>query len=668
MNAYSTRALARLSHALFVISSVASFSVHAQSQPHSDAVIGREIVVTATRFEEPQNSAAAGVTVIDAQQIRNSTATTIPELLKQQAGIQVRDNSGSPNQQVDMRGFGITGDQNTLVLLDGQRISENEQTTVNWAAIPLSSIERIEIMRGSGAVLYGGGATGGTINIITKAPQSNNKSLTLGAGVGNYGTADYQAGLNIAGENLGLIVNGSQLETDNFRVGNQLRQREAQADLRLRGSYGSLYTKFGADDQYLQLPGSLTEAQIRQNPRQAATPGDFSHMSGGFINVGGNLNLGAAELAMNAGYRARTTNSSFFVATPFRNNLSTQVDVFSLTPRARIPYMLGGRSQTLVTGVDWDEWDYDSTAGPFPSGRPLAVQRDSAWYAQNTSALTDATTLTAGVRLHRSTYGVQDLISSATDQRTRNLRAFEIGLRHQLSGTWSVYGKFGNSFRVPNINDNYNLFTATIALLEPQTSHDREIGTQWRYGNGSYRAALYQMDINNEIHLDPVAFNNVNLPPTRRWGVELEGNWKLTSSIDAFANYTYAIARFRTGNFGGTDVSGKEVPLVPHSSAHVGGSWTFAPRTSASATVDYVGTQVYDGDETNAFGRKMPAYTLANLKLTHTIPGGLQLSGEIKNLFNKDYYSYAVYTAFPTFNAYPAAERQFFASVQYKFQ
>ena len=68
-----------------------------------------------------------------------------------------------------MRGFGIFGDQNTLVLLDGQRISENEQASVNWSAIPLSAIERIEIMRGSGAVLYGGGATGGTINIITKA-------------------------------------------------------------------------------------------------------------------------------------------------------------------------------------------------------------------------------------------------------------------------------------------------------------------------------------------------------------------------------------------------------------------------------------------------------------------------------------------------------------------
>ena len=106
-----------------------------------------EVVVTATRFSEAQSELPVGVTVITAEQIGESTAANVPELLMQVPGIHVRDNSGSPNQQVDMRGFGIFGDQNTLVLLDGQRISENEQTSVNWAAIPLSSIERIEIIQ-----------------------------------------------------------------------------------------------------------------------------------------------------------------------------------------------------------------------------------------------------------------------------------------------------------------------------------------------------------------------------------------------------------------------------------------------------------------------------------------------------------------------------------------
>ena len=73
------------------------------------------VVVTATRFPESRLEAPIGMTVISAQQIAESTAKTLPELLSQEAGIVTRDNTGSPDWQIDMRGFGITGDQNTLV-------------------------------------------------------------------------------------------------------------------------------------------------------------------------------------------------------------------------------------------------------------------------------------------------------------------------------------------------------------------------------------------------------------------------------------------------------------------------------------------------------------------------------------------------------------------------
>src|SRR6185295_12109476 len=82
------------------------------------------VVVTATRFGDPAERFPIGVQVITEEDIRRSTATTVPELLRTLAGVRTRDLSGSPNLQVDMRGFGIFGDQNSLVLLDGQRISE----------------------------------------------------------------------------------------------------------------------------------------------------------------------------------------------------------------------------------------------------------------------------------------------------------------------------------------------------------------------------------------------------------------------------------------------------------------------------------------------------------------------------------------------------------------
>ena len=649
-----------------VLICVSSAARPAYAQQVLAAAVADEVVVTATRFKQPQYDVPVGVTVIGAEQIRATTAATVPELLMQFPGIQVRDNSGSPNQQVDMRGFGITGDQNTLVLLDGQRISENEQTSVNWSAIPLSTIERIEIMRGSGAVLYGGGATGGTINIITKAPQRNTRSAWLGAGAATYNTTDVRAGVNLAGERGGLIVSGTHQESGNYRDNNRLRQQNAQTDLRYSGERGTVYAKFGADDQLLQLPGSLTEAQLAVNRRQAATPGDFSRSSGGYGNLGGELMLGDAELAMNAGYRSKQANSSFFVATAFRNNIGTQVGVMSLTPRAKIPFTLGGLKNSLVAGVDWDTWDFDSTASAFAS-HSLAIQRDAAWYLQDTVAIGAATVLTLGGRMQRTNYGVSEIIGGTTATRDRDLRAFELAARHKLTDKLSIYGKLGNSFRLPNVNDNFNLFTGAITLLEPQTSHDREIGTELQSGRASYRLSLYHMDVNNEIHLDPVAFNNVNLPPTRRYGAEIESKWSFTPELSVFANYTHAVAKFRAGSFGGVSVVDKDVPLVPHARANLGVSWEFLPRTRLNAVATYVGEQRYDSDETNAFNSKMPAYTLVDAKVLHEYRGWLFNAG-VKNLFNQKYFTYGVFTGFPTFNAYPAAERSVFVSAQYTFK
>ena len=113
------------------MAALAVFSTPAFSQ-NDDA-----ITVTATRFPERRLQAPVGMTVITAEQISRDTARTLPELLGHQGGLYTRNNSGDPNLQIDLRGFGITGDQNTLVLLYGVRMNENDLSTTKLSAIPL---------------------------------------------------------------------------------------------------------------------------------------------------------------------------------------------------------------------------------------------------------------------------------------------------------------------------------------------------------------------------------------------------------------------------------------------------------------------------------------------------------------------------------------------------
>jgi iron complex outermembrane receptor protein len=114
-----------------------------------------EVVVTGSRIEEKIAAVPANITVITEDDIRASNAKSVPEILRYQEGIVVRDLLGTgKTAQVDLRGLGESGASNTLVLVDGRRVNAVDLSGVNWSQIPIDQVARIEILRGTGTVLY----------------------------------------------------------------------------------------------------------------------------------------------------------------------------------------------------------------------------------------------------------------------------------------------------------------------------------------------------------------------------------------------------------------------------------------------------------------------------------------------------------------------------------
>src|ERR1700704_4831930 len=200
------------------------------------------VIVTATRFADSKRNLPVGVTVITADDLRKSATSNLPEILAQYGLLHIRDNSASPNQGIDLRGFGITGDQNTLILVDGVRLSENEVVPAQLSSIPLESIERIEVVRGSGAVLYGGGASGGTINIITKRGEDARRGYVLGR-FGGWGTKEGRAGYATQGETFGFSLDASTEDTNGYRNNNNYRQNNLSGGLEARAATGRAYLR-----------------------------------------------------------------------------------------------------------------------------------------------------------------------------------------------------------------------------------------------------------------------------------------------------------------------------------------------------------------------------------------------------------------------------------------
>lgn len=621
------------------------------------------VIVTATRFPDIQRQFPIGVSVIDREAIVRSTARSIPELLSLQAGIQVRDSTGSPDLQIDMRGFGQTGDLNTTVLVDGQRFNDIDTSPLKWSAIPLSAIERIEILPGSGAVIYGSGATGGVINIITRQPVSGDRKIEVQVGAGSYDASDLQVAASLAGDRLGLRIQASDQRSDNYRDNNRLIQRNLLADVRTLGAGPQLYMKLASDAQDLRNPGQLTLSEMAVNRRGTQTPRDFSSRDGVRADLGGSVRSGNMEWAANLAYRTQETRA-FFSA--FSSEVVNETENIAFSPRLKFGHRFGGPEQTLIAGIDVEEGNLDrNVTGVFFSGRSKARQQKRGIYLQNNAALGRDWLLTVGARGQHAENTVDDVASfGSLLRKTYSLSASEVALRYRVADGISLYGKTGRSFRLPSVEETN--FTSP-ALLEPQTSRDREAGIDYRTGGISARLAVYRIDLENEIAFNPLVFDNINLSPTRREGVEFEARTRVTPTLDLFLTHAHVLARFRNGIYGGTDLTGKTVPLVPRNALNVGVSWLTGSKTRLSATLRHVGEQRLVNDETNTQAQLIPAYTVVDLRLAQQMAGWMLEAG-VRNLFNREYYTQGGVSGAGVVRVFPAAQRNGYVSVQYSFR
>jgi iron complex outermembrane receptor protein len=220
-----------------------------------------------------------------------------------------------------------------------------------------------------------------------------------------------------------------------------------------------------------------------------------------------------------------------------------------------------------------------------------------------------------------------------------------------------------HSFRVPNIDERVGMapvFSVTNFNLKTQRSHDYEAGVRAHIGPLEIQSSVYDMYLTDELHFSPVTFANVNLDPTRRYGVESMATLRLTNDVRLKGSLAYTRAVFRSGPFAGNDV-----PEVARWTGSAGLSWDVYRRyLTADVVARFAGRRFIDGDEANVSPIRIPSSTVVDLR----IGGEIQKffwSFTIQNLFDYKYYDYALDTSFPgnTFvSVYPLPGRTFMFS------
>jgi iron complex outermembrane receptor protein len=653
------------------------------------------VIITAPRFEEDARRLPASVTVLDAADIAKSAARTLPELLSEQVGIHARDLFGNNGTAatVDMRGYGVTGSQNTLILLDGRRLNDFDLSGVQWSAIPLSNVQRIEILRGSGAVLHGDGASAGVINIVTRSPLKRGPRLEAYGRVASFDTFEGQVYGSLVNDALGVNATLYGYTSNGYRDNNQNDQRNATANLRWALGDGVLDLQLGTDRQNLRLPGgrrvqpSTGLDQLRDDRRGTNTPDDYADRDGSRAAATLTQRVGDAELSIGLEYRDKDL-SSFALLGGSAQYRDDDLELASFTPRLRLPFVTAGLRHRLTAGIDLRRWRYDSRRSDRPenisrpSNRVDVEQKIEAFYLHDVVEIGRATIVSLGYRAARAKYQAKDTVdvgapgcffcaAAPAADATQRQDAWEVGVRHALDGSWTLIGRAERSYRFVNAEEIYEFnafFAPEFQILQPQHAITYEAGIEWRTRSLWTRALLFQSDVTDEIHLDPFTggVGNRNLPPSRRRGVELEASWRPAAAWQLGAAYAYTDARYREGVLPGAPyaigtnlaIGGKRVPLVPEHKLNLSARWNLDARTQLSAALTALSSQFMDNDEPNTLGSKIPAYTVVDLKLARIFDWG-RLALSLNNLFDERYYSYAVRSAFTpdVYEAYPLPGR-----------
>ena len=634
-----------------------------------------EVVVTGTRSTEEIRRIPANISVITAEEIRSSNAKTAADLLRREEGVVVRDLLGNgKTAQVDLRGFGETAGSNTLVLVDGRRVNEIDLSGTDWAQIPIEQIERIEVLRGPGSVLYGDNAAAGVINIITKAP-SQKPMAGGGITLGSYDRYRLDAR---AGGGLGkaaLSIYGSLEDTDGYRENNDYRAKDVGGRIALDATDRfrvNLSGSYHEDD--FGLPGSLTKAQVDADRRQSLDPEDQASTEDYFVKAGFDWDLmKIGQLVADLSYRDRSGDSKFPDASfPFKNEFTTET--LGFTPRYLWQGDLFGYGNKLIAGVDLYRVNQDTTSysgffSPLPaSPTGLAdVDRDSAgFYLNNEFYLRKDLLLTLGGRHEYVTYDfdVRDLsafpLAPLNESGSDSENAFQAGLTYLYAENSSLFTRIGRSFRFPLVDELvvYDFTTGQIRVnpdLKPQTGIHYEIGVRHAFTPRlGANLTLFRAEMEDEIFFNRPVFTNENHPETLHQGVEIGARADVTKHVALTGNYTYQKATFEKEPY-----QDKDLPAVPQHRANLGlRIFDLLPGVELAVDGSYYGSSYAVSDFENDFEKLDDFFTL-DLKLSYEWKMLRTFVG-VNNLTNEKYSEYAVIGGFPTeTNFYPAPERNF---------
>jgi iron complex outermembrane receptor protein len=621
-----------------------------------------ELVVSATRWETPGIPTAGSIQVITREQITLNGARNLSDVLRGQGGLQIQDLFGDGSRTtVDMRGFGLKGGFNTLILVDGRRLNNTDLSTPQLNNIFLKDVERIEITRGAGTVLYGDQAVGGVINIITRVPEDFLANVTLG--LASYdGQSQLVQAENRFDNGFGVRISAERIRSDGFRDNNDTDYINGFLDLSYDLDHGNILAEYQRTDEDIGVPGVLFRDEIEQSRKQSTRPADFNDSVSEMARLGGTYRLLPDwELAGEFTYRHQDIKgalTAFGATTTFDQKRIVR----SINPRLRGQIPVGNNDMTVIIGADIEDTDYTLLS---PLGVQDTHQGMQSVYTLLTVPVNRQLAVTAGLRkAWQQTELVDFFRFFPGDKLKDNQTASTLGISFRPTPDWRFFIKREDVYRFPLVDEETSVF-GTPSTLETQTGTSYEAGGEWQGHGLSAAVTAYALDMDDEIIFNNATFENINLDPTERRGLLFEAGFEPVSGITLDARYTFTRAEFDRGAF-----SGNRVPMVAEHQLAVSADYRFHPHWNFHSEVFMISDRIAGNDFADTFP-DLPGYGRVDVNLNYD-NDTFFLNLGINNLLDKAYSDSASVGLNPLFinevGFFTAPERNFFLTFGYTYR
>lgn len=593
----------RLMHTVTFLGVVSAFPAAAQTL--------QEVVISASRSEQRSFDAPASVQSVARDTIQNSgPQVNLSESLNRIPGLTVLDRQNyAQDLQVSIRGFGARaafGIRGIRLLIDGIPATTPDGQG-QASSISLTSTDHIEVLRGPLAQLYGN-SSGGVIQAFSKAAP---KEAEVGYQyyVGSYGLhrANYQFGDTIG--TVGILADYSTMTTDGYRANSFTERKQFNGklgfDLNDQLHVNLVFNQF--DMPLAQDPIGLTRAQWQADPTQAGDGASKFQVRKSVLQ---------SQLGSSATYtldQDRSITGRAYTGT--RDNLQYQAGApvsntnGLWTGLNRTYFGLGlqynARAVWADTPVKWAAgYEFDRSREYRQGGQTLAGQKtgsatrsednqseNSDWFVQGTAQVSDAVSLTTGLRLSTVRFLSNDYYLADGNDGTGNVSyqatSPVLGFAYHATNNLNLYANYGKGFETPTLAEmayKVGPGAAVIGQFNPtlnaSNSQHYEVGSKW-VPNPHSRVdfAVYQIDTVDEVVVSrsvsgQTAFKNA--PGTSRSGWELSGSTALTPNLVFNASASMIDAHYSQAfTSGATPVaSGKQLPGIPQSFVFSELAWT----------------------------------------------------------------------------------------------